>query len=167
MSAPLKDFPQTLKESYDPALERLRVDAIINDGVDALIINPDGSLNVNVVSSEASSGNYKSIFAEISSVASSIQTNIQTYVVPLGKIAFLQKIDCAGTNIAKYEVLVNGIVQSRMYTYFGSALNDTFEFADFSESGYPLTAGDSVTIRVEHFRPFIGDFNARIQVTEI
>lgn len=45
-----RDYPQTLKESYDPSLQRLRVDALINDGVDALVINPDGSINVNVSS---------------------------------------------------------------------------------------------------------------------
>lgn len=43
-----KDYTQGIKESYDPALERLRVDALINDGVDALVINSDGSINVNV-----------------------------------------------------------------------------------------------------------------------
>lgn len=42
-----KDYTQGIKESYDPALERLRVDALINDGVDALVINADGSINVN------------------------------------------------------------------------------------------------------------------------
>ena len=43
-----KDPGQTLKESYDPDLNRLRVDALVTDGVDALIINPDGSVNVNI-----------------------------------------------------------------------------------------------------------------------
>lgn len=41
-----KDFPQTLKESYDPDLQRLRVDALVTDGIDAMLVNPDGSINV-------------------------------------------------------------------------------------------------------------------------
>jgi hypothetical protein len=41
-----KDPLQGIKESYDPALERIRVDALITDGMDALVINPDGSINV-------------------------------------------------------------------------------------------------------------------------
>lgn len=49
MSAPNKDFPQVLKESYDPAQERIRVDASISDGVDTLIVNSDGSINVRSV----------------------------------------------------------------------------------------------------------------------
>jgi hypothetical protein len=49
-----KDYTQAIKESYDPSLQRLRVDAIINDGVDALVINPDGSINV--VASGGTSG---------------------------------------------------------------------------------------------------------------
>lgn len=40
-----KDYTQGIKESYDPAIERIRVDALINDGVDALVINPNGSIN--------------------------------------------------------------------------------------------------------------------------
>lgn len=40
-----RDYPQVLKESYDQDLKRLRVDALINDGTDALVINADGSIN--------------------------------------------------------------------------------------------------------------------------
>ncbi len=45
-----KDQAQVLKESYDPSLERIRVDALVTDGMDALVINNDGSINVNVTS---------------------------------------------------------------------------------------------------------------------
>ena len=46
--AELRDFPQVLKESYDPETNRIKVEAIVSDGVDALIINPDGSINADV-----------------------------------------------------------------------------------------------------------------------
>lgn len=42
-----RDPGQVLKESYDKDLERIKVEALVSDGVDALIINPDGSINVN------------------------------------------------------------------------------------------------------------------------
>lgn len=45
-----KDYTQGIRESYDPTIERIRVDALVNDGVDALVINADGSINVVVVS---------------------------------------------------------------------------------------------------------------------
>lgn len=66
-----KDFPQVLKESYDPIQQRLRVEALVTDGVDALLINPDGSVNVNVqnalvtVPYDAIYGSYPSAILEV------------------------------------------------------------------------------------------------------
>lgn len=162
-----KDFPQVLKESYDPNQERIRVDALINDGQDALVINPDGSINVNVVDSPTVPGEYVSSYNEITSVPSSTPSIINTYTVPIVTNAFLQKIEVAGTNIAMFEVLINGVVQNKMYTYFGGNLNAQFNFADILESGYPVSTGDSVSVRVTHVRPDLGNFNARIQAVEI
>jgi len=51
-----RDFPQVLKESYDPSLERLRVDALITDGTDAMLVNADGSINTAVTSSALPTG---------------------------------------------------------------------------------------------------------------
>ena len=60
----LYDFPKAITESFDPDEKRLRVDAIINDGVDALIINEDGSINANVIVENAIvTVPYDSIFA--------------------------------------------------------------------------------------------------------
>lgn len=162
-----RDFPQVLKESYDPALERIRVDAIVSDGIDGLIINPDGSINVNVISSDIDSSQYVSSYAEVTSVPSASTTTINTYTVPVAKEAFLQKIDVSGTNIAMYEVLVNAVVQDKARTYFGNSLNDTFDFSSFSQDGYRLVTGDIVLVRVTHNRPNVGDFNARIQIVEV
>ena len=160
-----KDYTQAIRESYDPQLERLRVDAIINDGTDALIVNSDGSINVNVVSGSSSS-DYKSYFNEVTAVASATLTTIQSYTVPGGKTANLQKIDISGTNIGEYTMLVNGVIQNKVYTYF-TTLNNVFDFTGNGQAGYPLTAGDVVQVKVIHNRPDVGNFNARIQVTEI
>lgn len=162
-----KDFPQAIKESYDPALNRLRVDALVTDGVDALVINADGSINVNIVSGSVASSDYRSYFNEVTSVASATPTTIQTYIVPVLKDAFLQKIPVSGTNIATYEVLINAVVQDKMRTYFGDSLDGTFEFANSATDGYPLISGDIVLVRVTHNRPTVGDFNCRIQVVEV
>jgi hypothetical protein len=43
-----RDFPQVLKESYDPDLNRIKVEALVSDGVDALVINANGSINVDI-----------------------------------------------------------------------------------------------------------------------
>jgi hypothetical protein len=66
-----KDYTQAIKESYDPDLNRLRVDAIINDGVDALVINSDGSINVSVLpaSNQSSTSTITSVNGNASSVS--------------------------------------------------------------------------------------------------
>ncbi len=162
-----KDFPQAIKESYDPALNRLRVDALVTDGVDALLINNDGSINVNVVSGSVDASDYRSYFNEVTSVATGTPTTIQTYTVPLGKDAFLQKISFSGTNIATYEVFINAVIQDKKRTYFGNSLDDIFGFANSATDGYPLETGDVVLVRVTHNRPNVGDFSCRIQVVEV
>lgn len=162
-----KDFPQVIKESYDPSLERIRVDALISDGMDAMVVNSDGSINVNVVSGSVDTTDYKSYYNEVTSVASATQTTVLSYTVPVGKDAFIQKICFSGTNIAEYEVLVNATTQDKKRTYFGNSLDGTFVFDSSNTEGYPLQTGDVVEIKVLHNRPNVGDFNCRLQVVEV
>lgn len=138
--------------------------AIQDSAGDELNINPDGSINVNVVTSNI--GTFRSPYAEVTSVASSVLTTIQTYTVPALVNAFLQKIEVSGTNIAEYRVEVNAVIKAKKRTYFGSSLNTEFIFAD-TGAGLPLVPGDIVTIKVIHIRPMVGDFNSRVQAVEV
>ena len=129
---------------------------------DKATVNPDGSLNVNVVSTGGATGVEKNVFASISSVASGSNTTIQTYIVPVGKTDLLQLVEVSGTNIAQYEVLLNAVVIARKYTYFGNSLNDVFNF-----NSLKLLAGDVILVKVLHNRSNLGNFNSRIQVSEV
>ena len=60
------DFPQVIKNVYDPATDRLMVESIVTDGVDALLINPDGSINVNGSFIVSSSSSIKSLVYDAS-----------------------------------------------------------------------------------------------------
>lgn len=181
MSAPNKDFPQVLKESYDPLQERIRVDAVLTDGVDTLIVNSDGSINtqitdgtdnleingdgsinVNVVSA-SSAGTEISQFSTVSSVASGVLTTILTYIVPLATETYMKRIEVSGTNIATFEVFINTVMIARQRTYFGSALNVDFDFLQ----GVKYTAGTTIEVKVIHQRPSLGDFEARLQINEV
>lgn len=128
-----------------------------------LNINPDGS--VNVVLTAGNPGDLKSFYNEVTAAAS-ILTTVQTYTAPVGKTTFIQKIEVSGTNIAEYSILINAVIQDKKRTYFSGDLNLAFVFAE-TGTGYPLTVGDVVTVKVIHLRPTIGDFNSRIQVVEI
>jgi hypothetical protein len=183
-----RDGFQVLKDVHDPANNRLRVDAQVTvtppsnlevvidhqndsiqvgDGVDLLEVNTDGSINVNLVDSTVRT--IVNTFNEITSVASSLETILVTYIVPIGKVAYLTNIDVAGTNIASYKIQKNLSTISKLYTYFGSSLN---AFANFGVDltgtpGLKLLAGDTITVKVLHGRPTVGDFNGRIQVVEV
>lgn len=136
----------------------------ISDGTDTLAINPDGSINVNVTTSNT--GVVKSLYNEITAVGTSVLTTIDTYTAPVGKVTYLQKVETSGTNIAEYTIEINSVVKNKKRTYFGNSLNAEFIYAQ-SGTGLPLNVGDIITVRVIHSRPMIGNFNSEIQVIEI
>lgn len=136
----------------------------ISDGTNTMSVNSDGSINVKIFDTL---GLLKTFYNEVTSVASSILTTIQTYTVPVSTTAYLQKINISGTNIATYDVLINGVLQEKKRTWFNDGLNTEFDFSDYSKNGIPLITGDIVTVRVIHNRPSVGDFNSRVQVVEV
>lgn len=129
------------------------------------------ALDVNVVSDievvQGDVGETLNVYEEVSSVASSSLTTIVTYIVPISKTAYLVKSSFSGTNIATYQIKINSAVCDKRRTFFGNSLNGEFSFNGNGTRGIPLRAEDVVTVTVVHSRPFLGDFNARIQVMEI
>lgn len=138
--------------------------AIHDSAGDELNINPDGSINM--VLASGNPGDLKSFYNEITAVAASILTTIQTYTAPIGKTTFIQKIEVSGTNIAEYRVEINATIKDKKRTYFSGDLNLAFIFTEIG-TGLPLAVGDVVTVKVIHLRPTVGDFNSRIQVVEV
>lgn len=179
------DANQVIQSVYDPTENRLRVDTEVvttvsgeaevsidaaddsikigNGTGDFLAVNPDGSINVNVLTFQ---GIYRSTFNEISSVSSGSLTNIVTYTVPAGKFAYLQRIDYGGTNIATYEIWVDGIKINKRRTYFSGDLSGSLQFDSTISNGYLLTAGQILYLKVIHDRPIVGDFEGRLQLVE-
>lgn len=136
----------------------------ISDGTDTLAINPDGSINVNLTQSNP--GVLKTFYNEITSVAASVLSTVQTYTAPLATSSYLQKVEFSGSNIAEFTIEINSVVKDKKRTYFGSSLNSEFKFVE-TGTGLPLAIGDIVTIKVIHVRPFVGNFNSRMQVIEV
>lgn len=185
------DSNQVLRQSFDPATDRLRVDAeltstiipppglevsilAVDDNIairntnnnNELLINPDGSINVDATITTGPPKNINSLFAAITSVPSSVLTTILSYTVPVSKTDFMGFIEVSGTNIAQYEVYINTVLNARQYTYFGGELNAKFNYDFDQELGYKLNAGDNVQVKVIHVRPYVGDFNARFVYAE-
>lgn len=137
-------------------------------GISSTILTGKTGLDVNVISPITTTPapsiyTAKTFYAEILSVPSSIETDILTYTVPLGKSALLSLIEASGTNIAEYTVYVNGNPISKRRTMFGSNLNCTLSFAN---DGFILTSNDVVVVKVLHLRPYLGTFNTNLQLKE-
>ena len=139
----------------------------VGDGTEILLINPDGSINV--VFSPFPSGGVtpKSIYAEVSSVASATITTVATYTVPVGKKATLERISMSGQNIATYTAEVNAVAVDKKRTWFNGPMSEEMNFITSSGGSIQLVAGDIVRLRVIHGRPMVADFNARIDIIEI
>lgn len=173
------DANQVLQGSYDESTGRLRTDSlatVVNADIDVsldatednvaiadpdgdfLNINPDGSISVvvNAIGGAVLSNYY----SEVTGVVSGITTLIASYTA--GTENLLQKVEFSGTNIAEYELVINGITQDKKRTYFGNSLNGTFDF----NNGLIVPVGQVINVYVIHNRPTVGDFNARIQILE-
>ena len=130
--------------------------------------NMDGSINVNVVSVPVAGNVVINQYGEANSVASGITTNVVQYVTPAGLTqAILQRISVSGENIAKWTVFINGTQIDTRRTFWGSSLSEYFEFTTGGSDGVMLSPGDIVTVKVLHTRPYVGDFEGRIQVYQI
>ena len=174
------DANQVLQGSYDESTGRLRTDSlamVVNADIDVsldaaedniaiadpdgnfLNINPDGSINV-VANITGGGKTTLSFYSEVTGIVNGITTLLATYTT--GTNQFLQKIEFSGTNIAEYELVVNGITQDKKRTYFGNSLNGNFDFTE----GLQVPNGQTIQIFVVHNRPDTGDFNARIQILQ-
>lgn len=141
-------------------------DVSIFYGNNELVVNADGSINVNVVETPIAGQIERSIFNEVTGVANGIQTQIVFYTVPALKTAVLHRIVSSGDNFARFDVYLNGVLFDTQRTWFGS-FNSSFEYTTGTNSGIVLNAADTIAIKVLHTRPFLGVFDARIQVLEI
>lgn len=143
-------------------------DVEIKYGDYVLKVNPDGSINVNIVPSTGGGGNIvRNVFGTASAVVGGATTMIVSYTVPVGKVALLQRAEASGENIGKYTLSINGSPIDVKRTYFSGSYNVQFEFTTGQENGLSMQAGDQIEIEILHNRPFLGDFDGRIQVYEV
>jgi len=154
--------------SHTPGIDG-RYDSVrIGDGIDLLGVNPDGSLNVNIVSSTSTPSEViRSEFDTAVGVIANTETEIVSYTVPVGKSALLQRITYGGENVAEYDIYINNIIRERRRTYHGENLCGVADFIGGSEEGLPLDDGDIVSLKLTHIRTYASDHEGRIQVLEI
>lgn len=137
----------------------------ISDGTDWLGVNEDGSINVRIV--DDPNDLIVNPYAEVTGVADGVPTDLVSYTVPGGKQSQLIRIEASGENIAEYQLLLNGDEIGLKRSWWGGNLNVEFEFHSPKDVGFKLAAGDTLLLRVTHYRPAaIAKFEARIQALE-
>lgn len=107
-------------------------------------------------------GDLFTLWNEVSAVGANIETTVVSYLTPLLKTTKVKMIDIDGDNIAIYKVKLNGVTIAKKHMWWIPGLNGSFEFGD----GLELTAGQTLSVTVEHTRPYVGSFNARVQGVE-
>lgn len=141
----------------------------LTGGLTKQTITADGGnstpVDVNIVNF-SSTESVVPTYSEISSIPSGSFELIVSYTVPSDKMAKLQRCAMSGSNIADYKILFNGSTIDYLRTYFSGPLNAESVFYTASGDGFLMNAGDKVEVYVRHIRPYVGDFNARIQVRE-
>ena len=205
------DANQVLKSVYDDDEKRLRVDAAftgsigelqvdiqasdgdniaISDGTHTVVVNSDGSLNVNIsdiaisapgdnIAISDGTHNLKinpngSIDVNVVTSASGgpnsyydevtgVISGITTTIITYNPTSEskIKSIAVSGDNLAVYELYKNSVISGKVRTTVAD-LNAIFTFAD----GFVALSGDVIEVKVFHNRPSPGDFNAGIEVFE-
>ncbi len=120
----------------------------------------DSPIPVEVVD-DGASGVVTNTYSTVTALAKDTEVTLVTYTVPMGKTFYLKEIEASGSNRAKYKVIVDSNDEAFKRTY-NTLLNTSFLFYNFK-----VTAGKTITLRVEHNRPSVGDFEARIIGNEV
>lgn len=102
-------------------------------------------------------------FDTVLAVASGAETLIGTYTVPAGKSFALIRVDLSGTNIATYNLYIDGDLKARKRTWFCGPFCEVIDFSNIDLDGLRLSEGQIIEIKVIHQRTDAGDFESRMQ----
>lgn len=192
------DAAQVIKQAYDEPNKRIRVDAAVSatisdvkiedtDG-DILEVNPDGSLNVNIISPididiSAADGDNIAISdgtntlevnpdgsINVNTVDSTEVTNIYDEVTAVANGISTVVLDYTLPANRKLEVVSVAGTNIAMYELLidNAVQSKKYTYfggqlnADFNMSSLSLATGQNIKIVVTHSRPDFGDFNTNI-----
>ena len=108
----------------------------------------------------------KGFYNEVTGIAALTLTDVLTWVVPTSPTIHLLMIEFGGCNIADYFLEIGGTQAAKGITYFGGKMTGVWDFRN-QTGGKPLAGASTLKVKVEHCRPDLGDFFARICYMEI
>lgn len=108
------------------------------------------------------------LYNEVSTIAVGIETTINTYTAPVGKISYLLTITSSGGNRATYNIYNNGVLFDRVYSNV-TALTGNFDYKTGSGSvpGMVIPEGNTIDVKVVNAGNSAADYNARFMILEV
>lgn len=105
------------------------------------------------------------LYDEALAVPASTPTIINSYTMPIlvDTEVFLNLVTASGDNYCIFEVKLNGSTIEKGRTSPAEGYDKDFNFSG-ENRGLKLLTGDLVEVTCTHYRPFVGDFNSRIQL---
>lgn len=132
---------------------------LLVDSTGALIVNTSGSFAIQDV---------QVLFNEVAAIAVGVETTINTYTAPIGKISYLLSILNSGGNRAQYNIYNNGILFDRQYAPV-TTLIAPFDYKTGSSQvpGKVIPIGDTIDVKVVNSGTDPTDFNSRFLILEV
>lgn len=107
------------------------------------------------------------VYREAIDIPDNMQTEVLSYTVPAMPIVHSLFIQFGGQNVADFVLEIDGIVQSRAVTYWGSGMEGMWDFRTGRGGGVQLPSGKIVRVLVTHESPSLATFWARINCINI
>lgn len=138
-----------------------------NGNLEALSLSSDGRLLVDA-GQIFGIQNLKVQYSEVSTIAIGIETIVNTYTAPAGKISYLLSNLCSGGNRAQFNIYNNGVLFDRQYTNV-TQLTAPFDYKTGSGSvpGMVVAVGNVIEVRVVNSGTSTADYNSRFMILEV
>lgn len=95
-------------------------------------------------------------FQTVSAVPTTTPTLLFTYTVPVGKTLVMDLLKLGGDNVATFDIEIDSTIEGKGRIWHTS-YKDKIEF-----NGLTLIAGQKIEVKVNHNRPSVGAFEARL-----
>ena len=135
---------------------------IITLPVQKVDYTPSGVQSVEIVYT----GVVNSLFFDEAAVPQGTTIELASFVVPFSKFDGILRIDVSGQNTAVYDILINGVLSSRVRTSYFNTFASTVTFGNGPGDALTLGAGTTLKIMVTNLGSDAADFEARIEYLE-
>lgn len=108
------------------------------------------------------------LFDEVAAIAVGVETLVNTYTAPPGKIAYLLTIEASGENRGQYNIYLNGVLLDKKYSSVTQLLaNFSYMTGSGSVPGMIVPVGQSVEIKAINAGTSPATYAGRFLVLEV